>query len=403
MRLAFWKKKDTTPKKKKVWWREWIDALVFAVIAATIIRTFFIEAYTIPTGSMEGSLLINDYLFVSKMAYGPRVPNTPLAFPLVHNTMPLTGGKSYSEAVKWGYHRWWGFGNVERYDVVVFNFPSGDTVALEVQDHQDYYSLLRENDGNRAAVNANYTIVSRPVDKKENYIKRCMGVSGDKLEIKDGVVYVNDKMATVFPHSKGSFIVQTSGQAISDDFLEENDIEKGQQIGANMFIFNLENQSVAKLKQLPDVTAITPYTVKPGLVSPNPAEWTYPYDTANFKWNVDNYGPVIIPKKGATVQLTPQNIALYRRVIFNYEGNQLEEKGGKIFINGTEATSYTFKMDYYWMMGDNRHNSADSRYWGFVPEDHIVGKASFVWLSHRESLFNIRWSRLFHSVSSLSK
>jgi signal peptidase I len=403
MRLAFWKKNDNTPKKKKVWWREWIDALVFAVVAATIIRTFFIEAYTIPTGSMEGSLLVNDYLFVSKMAYGPRVPNTPLAFPLVHNTMPLTGGKSYSEAVKWGYHRWWGFGDIERYDVVVFNFPAGDTVALEVQDHQDYYSLLRENDGNRAAVNANYTILSRPVDKKENYIKRCMGIAGDKLEIKNGVVYVNDKMATIFPHAKSSYIVQTSGQAIDNDFLAENEIEKGVKIRDDVYFFHLAVEDVAVLKQLPDVKSITANISNPGEVTSNPADWTYPYDTVNFKWNRDNYGPVMIPKKGATVQLTPQNIALYHRVIFNYEGNQLEEKGGKIFINGTEATSYTFKMDYYWMMGDNRHNSADSRYWGFVPEDHIVGKASFVWLSHRESLFNIRWSRLFHSVSSLSK
>lgn len=399
MRLAFWKKKDAA-KKKKVWWREWIDALVFAVVAATIIRTFFIEAYTIPTGSMEGSLLVNDYLFVSKMAYGPRVPNTPLAVPLVHNTMPLTGGKSYSEAVQWDYHRWWGFGNVERYDVVVFNFPNGDTVVAEAPD-QDFYQLCRMY-GRDAVVGAN-TIITRPVDKKENYIKRCMGVSGDVLELKNGVVYVNGAMATVFPHSKSTYIVQTSGQYVSDDFLEENDIEPGQEIGKNTFVFSLENEDVAKMKQQPGVTAVSPYNQKPGFVPANPGEWTFPQDTANFKWNVDNFGPVTIPKKGATVQLTQQNIALYRRIIFNYEGNKLEERGGKIFINGAEASSYTFKMDYYWMMGDNRHNSLDSRYWGFVPEDHVVGKASFVWLSHRESLFKLRWSRLFHSVTSLSK
>ena len=400
MRLAFWKKKDATPKKKKVWWREWADALLFAVVAATIIRTFFIEAYTIPTGSMEGSLLVNDYLFVSKMSYGPRVPNTPLAMPLVHNTMPLTGGKSYTEAVQWDYHRWWGFGNVERYDVVVFNFPNGDTVVAEAPD-QDYYQLCRMY-GRDAVVGAN-TIITRPVDKKENYIKRCMGVPGDKLEIRNGVAYVNDKMATVFPHSKSTYFVQTNGQFISQDFLEENDIEDGQPVGNNVFEFSLENEDVAKMKQQPGVTAVTPANQKPGYVPLNPGEWTFPQDTANFKWNVDNFGPILLPKKGATVQLTPQNISLYRRIIYNYEKNKLEERNGKIFINGTEANSYTFKMDYYWMMGDNRHNSLDSRYWGFVPEDHVVGKASFVWLSHKESLFKLRWKRLFHSVSSLSK
>lgn len=399
MRLAFWKKKDEN-KKKKVWWREWIDALVFAVVAATIIRTFFIEAYTIPTGSMEGSLLVNDYLFVSKMAYGPRTPMTPLAVPLVHNTMPLTGGKSYSEAVKWGYHRWPGFGKVERYDVVVFNFPNGDTVVAEAPD-QDYYQLCRMY-GRNAVVGAN-TIITRPIDKKENYIKRCMGIPGDKLEQRNGVIYVNDKPAEVFPHAKSTYAVQTNGQYISEEFMEENDIEQGQQVGQNIFMFSLENEDVEKMKKQPGVLAVQHYTQKPGMSSTNPGEWTYPQDTANYKWDVDNFGPFIVPKKGATVALNAQNISFYRRIIFNYEGNKLEERDGKIFINGQEVTSYTFKMDYYWMMGDNRHNSLDSRYWGFVPEDHIVGKASFVWLSHKESLFKLRWKRLFHSVSSLSK
>jgi signal peptidase I len=402
MRLAFWKKKDQAPKKKKVWWREWGDALLFAVVAATIIRTFFIEAYTIPTGSMEGSLLVNDYLFVSKMAYGPRIPNTPLAVPLVHNTLPFVGGKSYTEAVHWDYHRWWGFGNVERNDVVVFNFPNGDTIITEMPD-RDYYQICR--DMGRDAVLANYEIMTRPVDKKENYIKRCVGIPGDKLELRNAVLYVNGSPAEVYPHAKMTYIVETSGLYISDDFLEENDIEPGAELGKNTFVFsfNLENEDVAKMKQQPGVKSVTPYHVNPGFVSPNPVEWTFPQDTANYKWNVDNFGPMVVPKKGTSVQLTPQNIALYRRIILNYEGNKLEEKNGKIYINGSEATSYTFKMDYYWMMGDNRHNSLDSRYWGFVPEDHVVGKASFVWLSHKESLFKLRWKRLFHSVASLSK
>jgi len=400
MRLAFWKTKDPAKKKKKPVWREWVDALVFAVVAATIIRTFFIEAYTIPTGSMEGSLLVNDYLFVSKLSYGPRVPMTPIAVPLVHNTMPLIGGKSYTDAVQWKYHRWPGFGHVERYDVVVFNFPNGDTVISEMPD-RDYYQTCREV--GRDNVWASYQVITRPIDKKENYIKRCMGVPGDKLELRDGIVYVNNEKAKIFPHSKSTYVIRTNGQFIPQDYLDDNEIEQPQAAGKNIYIGFLENDQVDPMRHQPGIVSVDPYNQKPGFVPASPGEWTFPQDTANFKWNVDNFGPIIIPKKGATVELTPQNIALYRRVIFNYEGNKLEERNGKFFINGQEATTYTFKMDYYWMMGDNRHNSLDSRYWGFVPEDHVVGKAAFVWLSHRESLAKLRWGRLFHTVSSLSK
>jgi signal peptidase I len=254
--------------------------------------------------------------------------------------------------------------------------------------------------GRENVIGAN-TIITRPVDKKENYIKRCMGVPGDKLEIRNGVAYVNDKMATVFPHSKSTYFVQTNGQFISQDFLEENDIEDGQPVGNNVFEFSLENEDVAKMKQQPGVTALTPANQKSGYVPLNPGEWTFPQDTANFKWNVDNFGPILLPKKGATVQLTPQNISLYHRIIYNYEKNKLEERNGKIFINGTEANSYTFKMDYYWMMGDNRHSSLDSRFWGFVPEDHIVGEPKFIWLSldkNKRFIDQIRWDRMFKGV-----
>lgn len=406
MRLAFWKKKQATTtttttevkkKKKKSVLREWLDAAIFAIVAATIIRTFFVEAYTIPTGSMEGSLLINDYLFVSKMAYGPRIPMTPLAVPLVHNTMPLTGGKSYSEAVQWNYHRLPGFGNVERNDVVVFNFPAGDTVAMEVQQEVDYYTLVRAY--GREQVHGMYTIMTRPVDKKENFIKRCVAIPGDKLEVRNGVIYVNNKPGEHFPHEQTSYIVRTNGQPIPADILEENEIDEPQVAGNGIYLFTLQQGEVAMIKKQPQVVAVEPYTYKPGEVSVNPGDWVYPYDTANFRWNRDNYGPVIIPKKGSSVMLTPQNIALYRRIIVNYEGNKLEEQDGQFVINGTPTNIYTFKMDYYWMMGDNRHNSADSRFWGFVPEDHVVGKASFVWLSYGSH--GIRWNRLFHSVSSL--
>ncbi len=399
MRLAFWKKGPQKEKKKKSVAREWIDAAIFAIIAATIIRTFFVEAYTIPSESMEGSMLVNDYLFVSKMSYGPRVPMTPLAVPLVHNTMPITVGKSYSEAVKWGYHRLPGFGKVERNDVVVFNFPAGDTVALEIQQEKDYHSLVRAY--GRDIINSQFTVLSRPVDKKENFIKRCLGIPGDKIEIRNGIVYVNDKPGKQFPHVQSTYLVKTNGQPISFDFLDENGIMQPQVVGNGLYAFTLPNNKIALIKQQPQVLSVEPFTEKTGSVTPNPENWCFPFDTVQYKWNRDNYGPVTIPKKGTSVALNTQNIALYRRIIANYEGNKLEERNGQILINDQPANSYTFKMDYYWMMGDNRHNSADSRYWGFVPEDHIVGKAWFVWLSYGEN--GIRWNRLFRSVNSLSK
>jgi signal peptidase I len=397
MRLAFWRKKDEKPKKKKSLVREWVDAAVFAIVAATIIRTFFVEAYTIPTGSMEGTLLVNDYLFVSKTAYGARIPMTPLSFPLVHNTMPITGGKSYSESVQWKYRRLPGFGDVERYDVVVFNYPAGDTVALEVQQEKDYYSLLREYNYNRELVNGSYTIVTRPVDKKENYIKRCIGIPGDKIQIVNGVVYVNDKPAPAFPHSKMTYEVQTKGQGFSTEFLEENHIEI---FGSNgvTYLMNLANEQIDMIRKQPHVVALRPSILPAG----NTQDWAFPQDPVNFRGNNrDNFQAFVVPKKGATVTLTPQNISFYRRIIFNYEKNSLEERGGKFIINGKETNTYTFKMNYYWMMGDNRHNSLDSRYWGFVPEDHIVGKAWFVWLSYGND--GMRWSRLFRGIKALEK
>lgn len=402
--MAFWKKKivaepipgddPNKPKKKKSVIREWLDAAVFAIVAATIIRTFFFEAYTIPTGSMEGTMLVNDYLFVSKLAYGPRVPMTPLAVPLVHNTMPLTGGKSYTEAVQWKYRRIPGFGHVKRNDVVVFNFPAGDTVITQFPD-QDYYKACRSE--GRDYIWNNFQIITRPVDKKENYIKRCVAVAGDVLEVKNGIVHINGAAAPLYPHSKLFHIVTTNGRPPGID----DNVEYIKQFDQTHFQYNLENEQVEQVKKAPNVVSVTPLTMPAGFTPPDPGDWCYPFDTANYKWNADNYGPLTIPKEGVTVQLTPQNIALYRRVIKNYEGNTLEERDSTILINGQVATSYTFKMNYYWMMGDNRHNSLDSRYWGFVPEDHIVGKAWFVWLSYGPH--GIRWSRLLHGIGSLEK
>jgi signal peptidase I len=397
MRLAFWKKKEEKKtKKRKPVWREWLDAAVFAIVAATLIRTFLVEAYTIPTGSMEGTLLVNDYLFVSKISYGPRIPMTPLAIPLVHNTLPVTGGKSYSEAVKWDYHRWWGFGDVERYDVVVFNFPEGDTIIREMPD-QDYY--IYERALGRQTVLNTYTVDTRPVDKTDNYIKRCIGIPGDKLELRNGIVYVNDKPSPVFPHSKMEYRVITNGSPLNTEALYEQKAEV-MNVTGNEYDLLIENQAVPAVQKLPQVARFIPVIAPKGEVGSVQA-WTFPQDTTHFKWNLDNFGPLVIPKKGTTVQLTPENIALYRRVIGVYEGNKLEEQNGQFIINGKPATSYTFKMDYFWMMGDNRHNSLDSRFWGFVPEDHVVGKAWFVWLSYGEN--GIRWSRLFRGVHTLEQ
>ena len=395
MRLAFWRKKEEKDKKKKKsFLREWLDAAIFAVIAATLIRTFFIEAYTIPTPSMEGSLLVNDYLFVSKVAYGPRTPMTPLAVPLVHNT--IFGGESYTKAVQWGYHRMPGFGDVDRNDIVVFNFPNGDTVIKE-KPGRDYYTVCRE-DGRDLTLAVN-TIITRPIDKKDNYIKRCVALPGDELQVKDGEVYINGKKEQIWPHVQYEYAVTTNGQSFSMDLLEEHGImPPGFEHGA--YVFLLENEDVDVIKNLPQVTSMTRKCETEGMVMPHPRLQVFPHDIQRFNWNRDFYGPLVIPKEGATVQLTQENIALYRRLIDVYEENDFAEKDGKFYINGKEATSYTFKMDYYWMMGDNRHNSLDSRYWGFVPVDHIVGKASFVWFSHMDG---IRWSRLFRGVSSLSK
>ena len=401
MRLAFWKKEEASqPKKKKSFIREWVDAAVFAIVAASIIRIFLVEAYTIPTGSMEGSLLVNDYLFVSKVSYGARTPMTPLAVPLVHNTLPFFNCKSYTELVQWGYHRLPGFGHIERNDVVVFNFPAGDTVALEVQQDQDYYSLLRNYNNDRAFVKNNFTVLSRPVDKKENYIKRCVGIPGDTIEVRGGYLYVGNKLSKQYPHAKMTYTIATNGQVSLDEFVEEQDMnpeELNYDPNSKMYIANLSNDQVAAIKKMNGVIAIAPFVLDKNDTRDN----AFPNDTVNFKWNRDFYGPFIVPKAGQQVTLSLQNIALYQRIIVNYEYNSLDIKDGKIFINGKETTTYTFQMNYYWMMGDNRHNSADSRYFGFVPDDHIVGKAWFVWLSFGNK--GIRWNRLFRSIAHLEQ
>jgi signal peptidase I len=396
---AFWKKKDA-PDGKQTKLVEWVDALIFAVVAATFIRMFFIEAYTIPTSSMEKSMLIGDYLFVSKTSYGPKLPNTPLSFPFVHHTMPFsTTTKSYVEWIKNPYKRIAGFGKVKNNDVVVFNFPEGDTVALNVQN-QSYYALVRAY-GRARVWQEKETfgeIIARPVDKRENYIKRCVGIPGDVIELKEGQLYVNGKEQQHFPGMQREYVVTTDGSTLNKRTLEQLNIavDDRQMVSSSQYLFPLTLSMVDKLKSMNNVKSVQATQATAGTWDSN----IFPF-SSKYPWNVDNFGPLEIPKKGQTVKLTMDNLPIYQRIIDLYEGNDLKVNGDKIMINGKEADSYTFKMDYYWMMGDNRNNSADSRYWGFVPEDHVVGKAVFIWLSldKDQPFYNkIRWSRLFSFV-----
>ncbi|SKA40865.1 signal peptidase I [Chitinophaga eiseniae] len=394
MNLAFWKKnKEGQPKKKKSTAREWLDAGIFAIIAATLIRTFIFEAYTIPTPSMEKTLLVNDFLFVSKISYGPRIPMTPLAMPFVHHTMPFTKStKAYSEAIKWKYKRLPGFSDIKRYDVVVFNFPEGDTVAIDAPD-PSYYNMVRQVGWQ--AVNNSYQIIHRPVDKRENYIKRCMAEAGDTIKIVHGAVYVNGQPAPVPSGSQHKYVVETTGDQLNTSRLEELGIVGPEYtFDNNKYVYNLTPENVTALKQFPIVKNITVYE-ESNYVDFN-YNMVFPHDTTHVKWTEENFGPLYIPKKGATIKLDDSNFAIYDRAIRVYEGNTLERKEGKIFINGQQTDSYTFKMNYYWMMGDNRNNSLDSRFWGFVPEDHVVGKAWLIWMSYGEH--GIRWSRLFRGI-----
>lgn len=396
---AFWKKKDP-PEGKQTKVVEWIDAIIFAVIAASFIRIFFIEAYTIPTSSMEKSLLVGDYLFVSKVAYGPKTPNTPLSFPFVHNTLPLTRNKkSYVEWIKRPYHRLAGFGKVKNNDVVVFHFPEGDTVALNIPN-QSYYQLIRSYGRERVWNDErNFgEIVARPVDKRENYIKRCVGIPGDELRMERTQLFVNGEPQIEIEGMQHDYVVKTNGTSINPKALDRLNIanDDRQLLSAGQYIFPLTDVIAEKLKAFSNVESVEKIVQEPGEWDPN----VFPADS-NFPWNVDNFGPLTIPSKGSTVKLTTKNLPMYDRIIDVYEDHDLEVKDGVIFINGQEASEYTFNMDYYWMMGDNRHNSADSRYWGFVPEDHVVGEASFLWLSlNKDKPFpaNIRFNRMFQPI-----
>jgi len=391
---------DNRPEIKKSVVREWTDAIIFAVVAATIIRTFLLEAYTIPTSSMEKSMLVGDYLFVSKIAYGPKIPNTPIAFPFVHHTLPLLNTKSYVEWISLPYYRFPGFGHVEHNDAVVFNYPAGDTVSTRFQSNVSYYSLVNQYGRSRVwSDERNFgEIVARPVDKRENYVKRCIGLPGDTIKIINRQVYLNGEMAVNPEKLQYQYIVSTDGSGINPKILDKLDVTEGSRTNVpGQYMFLLTEEAKNEIEALSIVKSVEVMNEPAGEWNPD----IFPNDSA-FRWNRDNFGPLYIPKKGVAIPLNMKNIALYKRLIETYEGNEVVLKGNNIYINGVEASSYTPKLNYYWMMGDNRHNSADSRFWGFVPEDHIVGKAEFIWLSLDENkpLFDgkIRWNRIFTSV-----
>lgn len=394
--------------------------ILFAVIGVTLLSIFFIQNFAIPTSSLEKTLLIGDYLFVEKVTYGPRMPVTPIAMPLTHNTLP-GGGKSYLDAPRLKYKRLKGKRGVERMDLVVFNFPAGDTVALKMPN-PDYYTLC--NMYGRQRVHEDKAlfgdIVTRPVDRRDHYVKRCVGIAGDTLEIRNNQIYINGKAQENPPKMQLNYWVQTDGTTLSKELLDQlginyrdlNIAASGAQSESLCYELGIEpmaNGNYGAVFHLPLTAEMKKKISKEPYVvhiktEEDFSQLMYPIG-AKLNWTRDNYGPIYIPAKGTTIELTPENIALYSRCIHAYEGHDLTvSANGKVLIDGTPATSYTFEQDYYWMMGDNRHMSADSRYWGFVPEDHIVGRPALLWLSlnSEQSLFGgkIRWSRMMRTIKA---
>ena len=428
-----------TKKIRWQWWRDaegpvrflmsWVDAIVFALVAVYFINLFFFQNYVIPSSSLEKSLLTGDYLFVSKVSYGPRVPQTPLTMPLTQHTLPVFNCKSYIEWPQWEYRRVKGLGNIKVNDIVVFNYPSGDTLcSAPMYQAQDFYLMCygigeqlwpthpnpdsltllqqREYYAEVYRLGRNYIashpdeygeIITRPADRRENYVKRCVGLPGQTLQIKNRVVYLDGKANKEPDNVQYTYYVELN-QQLPEELIQELGIsfEDLRSLHDNGYM-PLTQYAVATLNTRKDLVK----SIR--LNTDSSPDGIYPHD-GNKHWTRDNYGPVWIPKKGETVRLTLDNITIYDRPIRVYEGNDVQVKNGAIYINGTLTDKYTFKMDYYWMMGDNRHNSADSRYWGFVPEDHIVGKPIFIWWSSdpdRHGISGIRWSRLVSIVDNI--
>lgn len=352
---------------------EWVEALLYAVVVIMPLKLYFFGLYVIPSGSMEVTLLTGDYIFVDRLAYGPKMPNTPLSFPFVQHTLPFTDDTpSFVEWWESDYKRLAGYDNVAKQDVVVFNFPAGDTVALK-WPNSTYYDLIREN--GKEVIHSQSKVVYRPVDKRENYIKRCVAVAGDTLRFVGQELFVNGVKQSEESTVQYDYIVPQNG-------------------GYNASIKPLTAGQVTAMQR-------SGITVRRHEMNYSPDAF-FPHRPDLYPWTKDNYGPLWIPKAGETVALNLTTLPLYERVIKNYEGNSLEVVGEDIIINGEKATEYTFKMNYYFMMGDNRDNSADSRFWGFVPEDHVEGRAAFIWMSIEpgKNIFNgIRWDRMFNGIN----
>ncbi|MBQ7531680.1 MAG: signal peptidase I [Paludibacteraceae bacterium] len=361
----------------------WIDAIVFALVAVYFINIYIFQNYQIPSSSLEKTLRVGDFLYVSKMGYGARVPQTPLSMPLVQHTFPewLGGGKSYLDNPHWEYKRLAGWKSPQKGDIVVFNFPAGDTVCTKYQN-PDYYTLCHYQ--GRAVVNHRKDIfgdiVVRPVDRRENYVKRCVGTPGDSLQIIDNVIYINGEQEPTHPYAQLNYFVQTDGHVLSKSYMDKIGISQDDRVlvEAGVYHFPLTQEMKEQLEKNPHVVNIQ--------VEPEQYGGAV-YPLGHNDWTRDNYGPIYIPKKGDRLMITEQNYWIYKRIADAYEFQPIRI-----------GEEYEFKMDYYWMMGDNRHNSADSRYWGFVPEDHIVGQPIFVWLSIEKDKpwgkGHIRWNRL---------
>ena len=357
-----------------------VSSLLFAVIVATFVHTYFIQPFTIPTSSLEKSLLVGDFLFVSKYNYGARVPMTTIAAPMVHDTLPIINTKSYNKWPQLPYFRFPGFEKIKNNDIVVFNWPV-DTVVKFFD---------------RSGVKAD-----KPIDKKSNYVKRCLGIPGDSLSIKDGIVYVNSKVLILPERAKPQFsykvAVDVNNTIDFESLIKELTITDRFRINNTrdtLYFSALPASSVERFQKIPGIKSVT------RIISKESDKTIFPYTK---DWNVDNFGPIYIPQEGKSVSINLGNLPFYSRIITEYEGNKLEIKGSDIYINDKKVTTYTFKQNYYWMMGDNRHNSEDSRFWGYVPEDHIVGKPIFIWMSwdsNGKGIMNkIRWERLFTTVS----
>ena len=376
------RKKLRTKSKFLNWLLDWLDAILFAVVVVTLINTFWFQSFKIPSSSMESSLYTGDHLFVSKLTYGARMPQTPLTVPFTHNVM--FGKESYSTKVQWKYRRLPGFRDVRKGDYVVFGFPNGDTVLCS-SPAEDYYALERMF--GRERVKTLGPVIARPMDKKDHYVKRCVAVAGDSLEVRDGLVWVNGEQQEVYPGVQLSYVVKTNGNKLNIKAIRELGLNVGELYYNNALpgypAMPLTAAMLEKVKAMPGVVSVEANLEREVM----DYREIFPF-TEDCGWTRDFFGPLWIPEKGATVKLTQENLPLYERIISAYEGGSVEE--------ALAAGEYTFKQNYYFMMGDNRHNSLDSRYWGFVPEDHIVGRPALIWLSTDKGQkfpHNIRWRR----------